>query len=126
MLNNEEYEIMKTHVEHSIAIVRHLPSLDYVIPVVIGHHERWDGTGYPRKLKGKEIPVGARCLAIADAFDAMTSIRSYKKEYTLEYASQQICAGAGKQFDPELAMEFVKLLDDGVIKIQKARHSVSA
>lgn len=116
-LTDEEYEIMKTHVEHSIAIIRHLPSLDYVIPAAIGHHERWDGRGYPRGIAGEDIPVGARCLAIADSFDAMVSARSYKKACTMEYAIQELKTQAGKQFDPRLAELFVKLLQEGTVTI---------
>lgn len=78
-LTDEEYEIMKGHVEASIGIIRHLPSLDYVIPAVIGHHERYDGNGYPRRIAGEDIPASARILCIADSFDAMTSKRCYKE-----------------------------------------------
>ena len=72
---------MKGHVENSIGIIRHLPSLDYVIPAVIGHHERYDGKGYPRRIAGENIPIMARILCIVDSFDAMVSKRSYKKVY---------------------------------------------
>lgn len=72
-LTDEEYEIMKQHVEGSIAMIRYLPSLDYVIPSAIGHHERWDGRGYPRGIAGEAIPIGARCLCIADSFDAIVT-----------------------------------------------------
>ena len=66
-LTEEEYEVVKGHVEASIGIIRHLPSLDYVIPAVIGHHERYDGRGYPRKIAGEDIPATARILCIADS-----------------------------------------------------------
>ena len=78
-LTDDEVNMIHKHVEMSITIVKHLPSLSYVLPVVLGHHERWDGKGYPRGLKGENTPVLARCLAIADAFDAMTSDRPYSK-----------------------------------------------
>ena len=61
---------MKRHVEASVEIIRHLPSMDYVIPAVLGHHERYDGRGYPRRIAGKDIPLAARILCIADSFDA--------------------------------------------------------
>ena len=83
-LTDEEYEIMKGHVEASIGIIRHLPSLDYVIPAVIGHHERYDGNGYPRRIAGEDIPASARILCIADSFDAMTSKRCYKELMPVE------------------------------------------
>ena len=94
-LTDDEYSIMKSHVEQSISIIRHLPSLDYVIPAVVGHHERYDGRGYPRGLKGEEIPLLARMLCIADSFDAMISKRSYKEAYTLDYAVDQLVTGSG-------------------------------
>ena len=115
MLTAEEYEIMKSHVEHSVGIIRHLPSLDYVIPAVIGHHERYDGKGYPRRIAGEDIPLSARILCIADSFDAMISERSYKAPYSLECALQEIEDKSGRQFDPKLAHLFVKLVRDGTI-----------
>ena len=117
-LTDEEYGIMKSHVEQSIGIIRHLPSLDYVIPAVIGHHERYDGRGYPRGLKGEEIPLLARMLCIADSFDAMISKRSYKEAYTLDYAIDQLISGSGTQFDPVLAELFVKLLKTEKVEIR--------
>jgi len=116
-LDQDEYAIMKTHVENSIDMIRHLPSLDYVIPAVIGHHERWDGTGYPRGISGEDIPLGARCLAVADAFDAMTSVRSYKPAQPVEYAAGEIIRQAGLQFDPHLAEVFVDLIHAGKIHV---------
>ena len=109
-LTDEEYKVIKTHVNNSIEIIRHLPSMDYVIPAAIGHHERWDGNGYPRGIAGENIPKEARCLAIADAFDAMTSNRSYREALPVEYAAEQILKNAGTQFDPEYAKAFVDLI----------------
>jgi len=116
-LETDEYDMMKTHVEHSIEIIRHLPNLDYLIPTVVGHHERWDGRGYPNGLQGADIPIGARCMALADSFDAMTSTRSYKAASTIEYAAGEIERQAGKQFDPKLALIFVRLISEGAIKL---------
>src|SRR5699024_5736066 len=101
-LTPEEYEIMKQHVEGSIAMIKYLPSLDYVIPSAIGHHERWDGKGYPRGLVGEQNPIAARCLCIADSFDAMTSKRSYRDAMSVEDALEEIRRNLGTQFDPEL------------------------
>ncbi|MEG2204878.1 MAG: HD domain-containing phosphohydrolase, partial [Oscillospiraceae bacterium] len=109
-LTDEESRIMQTHVENSISIIRHLPSLDYVIPTAIGHHERWDGTGYPRGISGEDIPLGARCLAIADTFDAMTSNRPYRKALPVETALTEIASMAGSQFDPRLVPVFLDLV----------------
>ncbi len=109
-LSDEEYQIMKEHVNSSIEMIRHLPEMDYLIPAVLGHHERWDGKGYPRGIAGEEIPVSARCLAIADVFDAMTTDRPYRKGLPLEYAIREIENGAGTQLDPQLARTFARLL----------------
>lgn len=117
-LDDEEYEVMKSHVEHSIEIIRHLPSLDYVIPAVVGHHERWDGRGYPRGIAGEDLPIGARCLAIADAFDAMTSARSYKSAYSVEYACKELRNQSGRQFDPTLVPVFLELLNNGTVQVK--------
>lgn len=118
-LTNEEYEVMKRHVELSINIIRHLPSLDYVIPAVIGHHERYDGKGYPRGIKGEAIPLMARILCIADAFDAMISKRSYKAPMDLEDVLLILEKEAGHQFDPQLVPIFIKAIQEGRIEIKK-------
>lgn len=117
-LTDDEYEIMKSHVEQSISIIRHLPSLDYVIPAVIGHHERYDGRGYPRRIGGEDIPLAARILCIADSFDAMVSKRAYKNAYSVDYAVDELLAQSGMQFDPKLAPLFVSLLKEGKLEIQ--------
>lgn len=109
-LNSEEYEIMKGHVEASINIIRHLPSLDYVIPAVLGHHERYDGQGYPRRIAGEDIPLTARILCIADSFDAMVSSRCYKPEMSVKEALRIIEEESGKQFDPMLVDVFSGLI----------------
>lgn len=119
-LTDEEYTVIKSHVEQSIGIIRYLPSLDYVIPAVIGHHERYDGKGYPRGLKGEQIPVLARILCIADSFDAMISKRSYKESYPLDYAIKQLEECAGSQFDPVLVPIFVMLLKTQQIAVQRS------
>jgi len=109
-LSDEEYQIMKGHVNNSIEMIRHLPEMDYLIPAVLGHHERWDGKGYPRGIAGEEIPVSARCLAIADVFDAMTTDRPYRKGLSIEYALAELERGSGTQFDPQLTGVFVQLI----------------
>jgi diguanylate cyclase (GGDEF)-like protein/putative nucleotidyltransferase with HDIG domain len=118
-LTDEEFEIVKKHVEMSITIIKHLPSLNHVIPAVIGHHERWDGKGYPRGLKGENIPISARCLAITDSFDAMTSNRPYRAGLTVTAALNEIRNSIGTQFDPAMGSLFIKLVQDGSIKVDK-------
>ena len=116
-LTEEEYEIMKGHVESSIEIIRHLPSLNYVIPAVIGHHERYDGKGYPRRIAGEDIPLSARILGISDAFDAMISKRCYKQAQPLEKVLGILKEEAGKQFDPNLVPIFIQAIENGKIKV---------
>lgn len=117
-LTPQEYQVMQTHVGLSIGIIRHLPSLDYVIPAVIGHHERYDGKGYPRAIGGTDIPLMARILCIADSFDAMISKRSYKPKMEVSKALEIIESEAGKQFDPKLAPIFIDLVKKGIIEIR--------
>ena len=116
-LTPEEYEIMKTHVENSTKMIRYLPHMDYVIPAVLGHHERYDGTGYPRGLAGEDIPYMARILTIADCFDAMTARRPYKKPLSVSYAVSELKKNSGTQFDPELVNVFIRLINEGKITV---------
>ena len=116
-LTREEYEIVKQHVEASISMIRYLPSLDYVIPSVLGHHERWDGKGYPRGIAGESIPIGARCLCLADSFDAMISRRSYKEAMSVQQALDEIRRNLGTQFDPELGRVFIDLVESGRMQV---------
>lgn len=124
-LTAEEYEIIQGHVEASIGIIRHLPSLDYVIPAVIGHHERYDGRGYPRRIAGEDIPASARILCIADSFDAMTAKRCYKSVMPVEKALDIIRAEEGGQFDPQMAEVFIKCFREGRIKLVDSTESTS-
>lgn len=116
-LTPEEFSIMRQHVERSIEMIRHLPSLDYVIPAVLGHHERFDGKGYPRGIAGEDIPVSARCLTIADSFDAMVSKRSYKNKMPVEDALMEIERNLGTQFDPQLGRIFIDMVKNDEIKV---------
>ena len=110
-LTDEEYEIMKGHVESSVGIIRHLPSLDYVIPAVIGHHERYDGNGYPDGLKGDEIPISAQIVSIADVYDALVSERVYKKAFSHKKAMEMILNGECGAFNPLLLECLVEIQD---------------
>ncbi len=117
-LTPDEYETMKTHVENAVNIIRHLPALDYVIPAVLSHHERYDGRGYPRKLEKDNIPITGRILSIADSFDAMTSVRNYKAALPLQEAIDILRSEAGRQFDPVLVEVFAEHLESGKIALQ--------
>ena len=114
-LTAEEYEVIKNHVASSVEIIRHLPMMDYVIPAVIGHHERYDGKGYPRRIAGNDIPLAARILCIVDSFDAMVSKRCYKHQIPVSEAMEELERGAGTQFDPELVPMFCRMIREGRI-----------
>ena len=108
-LTLEERELIKLHPQLSRNIVAHVPSLTPCLPAILHHHERWDGGGYPSGLRGEMIPVEARILSIADAFDAMTSTRPYRKSLTLADAIKELEKGAGNQFDSRLVRFFIPL-----------------
>lgn len=108
-LNDDEFAVMREHVGHGIDIVKQSSWLKDAIPVVECHHEKYDGTGYPNALKGEDVPVGARIFAIADVFDALTSMRPYKKAFPLEQALEILLEGRGHHFDPGLLDQFVLL-----------------
>lgn len=109
-LTQEERETVKEHPSVGANILRRAPHLENVVPAVLHHHERWDGLGYPDGLKGQEIPLVARILAVADAFDAMTSDRPYRRRMTIHEALLQLQANAGKQFDPSLVNAFIGVM----------------
>jgi diguanylate cyclase (GGDEF)-like protein len=119
-LSDEEYEIVQKHVEMSLTIIKYLPSLNHTVPAVLGHHERWDGKGYPRGTRGENIPLTARCLAIVDAFDAMTSNRPYRGALNVEFALNEIKNNTGSQFDPLMAPLFIQLVRNGAIKVENS------
>ena len=89
---------------------------DEALPFVLYHHERWDGAGYPTGRRGPEIPEGARILSIADAFDAMTSTRPYRRALPVERALSEIERCAGTQFDPAMAHAFLEAWDAGALE----------
>lgn len=109
-LTEKEYKVMKSHVAKSVEMIHFLPNMNYVIPAVISHHERYDGKGYPRGLKGEQIPLLGRILAVCDCYDAMTSKRSYKEAFSKEYAMEELRKNSGTQFDPDIADVFITLI----------------
>jgi putative nucleotidyltransferase with HDIG domain len=110
-LTQEEWSTIVKHPVIGSDIVKQLGFLDDLVPVILHHHERYDGHGYPNGLKDDEIPVGARILGIADAYDAMTSDRPYRRRaYSRRKAVQELKKGAGTQFDPEIVEKFIEVL----------------
>ncbi|MCL2646583.1 MAG: HD-GYP domain-containing protein [Phycisphaerales bacterium] len=101
-LTDEEFALIKMHPEIGRKIVQEIPLMFRAVPSVLHHHERWDGTGYPRKLKGEQIPLFARILCVADSFDAMSSSRTYKESMVLDRVLAEIDRCKGTQFDPEV------------------------
>jgi len=113
-LSYDEFEIIKTHPVVGVEAVKKVEGLDQSLDVIKSHHERWDGKGYPDQLKGEEITQLARIVSIADAFDAMTSSRSYRSALPAEEAYSRIIDGKGTQFDPELVELFKKVFPEWV------------
>jgi HD-GYP domain-containing protein (c-di-GMP phosphodiesterase class II) len=108
-LTDAEFEIMKTHTTKGYDLLKDIPEMGPSLPIVRNHHERWDGRGYPDALSGEQIPRLARIVAIADAFDAMTTNRPYREKMPLERAFAEIRDKAGSQFDPDMARAFLRL-----------------
>ena len=129
-LTDEESDCMKLHTLYGKVLLESLQSkvpnqtfLNYAKTLVYSHHEKWDGTGYPDKLKGDEIPLQARMMSLADVYDALISERPYKKPFSHEEAMQIISDGRGTQFDPCLADLFVSL-SDKIRKIGEVMRNV--
>lgn len=111
-LTEEEYELMKNHPKVGFSIVSDNKLLNDASKVILYHHERFDGKGYPNQLKGTEIPLLARICSLADAFDAMSSDRPYKKGISLEEAKREIALCSGSQFDPQVVTAFLQISNE--------------
>lgn len=118
-LNEQEREIMSKHPKMGYDVLMDAtkelhdnPMVKIAADIAWAHHERWDGEGYPRKLKGEEIPVGARLMAVADVYDALVSRRPYKEAYPHRFAVDEIVAGRGSQFDPDVVDAFLTIAED--------------
>ena len=123
-LSVEEYEEIKQHVRHGVKILEDISQLKEVVDIVKYHHEHYDGSGYPEGLKGDEIPLLARIIAITDAYDSMISNRAYRKSLSIEEATETLKNMAGKQFDPELTNLFLEVLPDAIKEIQQFDKSI--
>jgi putative nucleotidyltransferase with HDIG domain len=114
-LSGEELQRVRTHAELGASIVDQIEFLKSLTPVILHHHERWDGSGYPNGLLGDEIPLLARVLAVADSYDAMTTKRVYRKRLTMAQASREMRAQAGSQFDPVVVEALLEALSSKVL-----------
>ena len=121
-LTNAEWVEMRRHPEVGFKILENIPFLRPAAEIVLSHQERWDGNGYPRKLKGEEIPLGARIFMIADTLDAMTSDRPYRKAATFPQAKAEIARCAGTQFDPKCAAAFATIADEELQALRASNH----
>ena len=119
-LNDSDWRIVRRHPEEGARVVARMEAYGPVADIILGHHERWDGKGYPRNLSGEEIPLLARVVMIADAYDVMIARDSYRRPRTSSEAVSELRRVSGTQFDPELVETFVKLLGDRGLRFQHA------
>ncbi|MCL5104683.1 MAG: diguanylate cyclase [Armatimonadetes bacterium] len=119
-LASEEWKKIENHAKLGSRILKHVQQMGSIVPGVKHHHERYDGKGYPNGLSGKNIPLLARIIAIADAYDAMTSARSYREALSTEEAIEELRRGSGNQFDPDLVKTFIAQLKAGAAKDEAA------
>ena len=109
-LSGEEYVVIKRHCNIGVKIVKQTKLFEKELPLILYHHERYDGKGYPHKLKGETIPFGARILAVVEAYDAMMNNTAYRKAYSEEDAANELREGSGTQFDPLMVAAFIKII----------------
>ena len=116
-LTDDEYGLMKTHVTKGAEILKDFTLIDHVVEGAKYHHERYDGRGYPDGLAGERIPLYGRIIAIADAFDAMTANRVYRKKLDFDHVLSELHNGRGTQFDPTLLDIFLSLIENHKIDV---------
>jgi len=113
LLTDEEYRHIKRHPEEGARIVAPMRFASEVGPIIMHHHERWDGSGYPHSLRGEDIPIGARIVAIVDAYDAMMTDRPYRDSLGLDETLRRLREGRGREWDPQLLDLFISLIEAG-------------
>lgn len=121
-LNDSEFKKIRLHVSMGAEMIEPIKLLLDKVPAVKHHHERWDGNGYPDKLRGEKIPLAARIIAVADTFDAMTSKRPYRDAMTIQDAKKEIINNSGTQFDPSIVEIFERICDKKFLEILKAEN----
>jgi HD-GYP domain-containing protein (c-di-GMP phosphodiesterase class II) len=124
-LTDAEFEHIKQHPELGYRILADIKQLSDVLPAVLHHHEQWDGGGYPFKLSGDATPLIARIVAVADAFDAMSSDRPYRKGLPFERVDQIFKEGAGRQWDPNVINAYFAAHDDIMLICQNERANLT-
>jgi putative nucleotidyltransferase with HDIG domain len=125
-LGPDEWNVMQQHVRIGYELVKGIPFLADTAEIILTHHERYDGKGYPRGLKGAEIPPGARIFAVADTLDAITSDRPYRRASSFEFGRETIRGLSGQQFDPEVAAVFLSIPEETWPAIAKNQRQVAA
>ena len=121
-LTDKEWDQIRQHPRYGADIIKSVKSLKKIVPIILYHHERYDGSGYPNRLKGEEIPLASRILSVVDSFDAMISDRPYRKARTIPWAVQELRRCAGQQFDPQIVDTFVEVVQE---KYPKEMEKVS-
>ena len=121
-LSPQEWEMLRTHAAVGADVVSRVPALRPLAPIIRAHHEQWDGSGYPDGLRGDDIPMGARMVAVVDAYGAMTSDRPYRKGRSSETARDELRRCAGTQFDPNIVDVFLQLLETDDLALIDAVH----
>lgn len=121
-LTEEEFEIIKSHTVRGGEILSNFKSLEHAGDGALYHHERYDGKGYPKGLKGEEIPLIARMICVADSFDAMNSCRVYRKNLSREYIINELETNKGTQFDPKIVDIFLKLIKEEKVKFEESNN----
>jgi HD-GYP domain-containing protein (c-di-GMP phosphodiesterase class II) len=110
-LTEDEWIVMRQHPDFAVQMLQGISFLRIAASIPANHHERWDGSGYPRGLKGEEIPIAARIFAVVDAWDSLLSDRPYRRAVSEEQARRILQESAGNCFDPTVAQAFLKMMD---------------
>jgi len=124
-LTHDEFEVIKTHSVIGVEVLQHMDMLSREIMIVRHHHERWDGHGYPDGLAAEQIPLEARIVGVADAIDAMTTHRCYRKAQPLSFCLEQLKRNSGTQFDPAVARAAINAIECGQVRTQAEEKKVS-
>ncbi len=122
-LSREEYDVIKTHPDRGVRVLEPIPQLQHILPAIRHHHERFDGQGYPAGLRGVDIPLASRILAVADTFDAMASSRAYRPAQELAVVLAEVQRCSGTQFDPAVVAAFLELAAEGALNEVVERQS---